>query len=75
MNHKRKRPKSRRAGCLLCKPHKANELKDAEKNQTMQERRARIGDKEQRPTSVDASLLPRPSTPKANWSRKENRDA
>lgn len=24
MHHKRKRPKSRRAGCLLCKPHKAN---------------------------------------------------
>jgi hypothetical protein len=22
MNHKRKRPKSRRAGCLLCKPNK-----------------------------------------------------
>ena len=24
MNHKRKRPKNRRAGCLLCKPHKGN---------------------------------------------------
>ncbi|TCR61840.1 hypothetical protein EV560_112181 [Bosea sp. BK604] len=24
MHHKRKRPKSSRAGCLLCKPHKAN---------------------------------------------------
>lgn len=22
MNHKRKRPKHRRAGCLMCKPHK-----------------------------------------------------
>jgi hypothetical protein len=22
MNHKRKKPKSGRAGCLLCKPHK-----------------------------------------------------
>jgi hypothetical protein len=22
MNHKRRRPKSTRAGCLLCKPHK-----------------------------------------------------
>lgn len=22
MHHKRKRPKSRRSGCLLCKPHK-----------------------------------------------------
>ena len=25
MHHKRKRPKKARAGCLLCKPHKANE--------------------------------------------------
>lgn len=24
MNHKRKRPKSARAGCLLCKPNKMN---------------------------------------------------
>jgi len=24
VNHKRGRPKNRRAGCLLCKPHKAN---------------------------------------------------
>ncbi len=24
MNHKRKRPKNTRAGCLLCKPNKAN---------------------------------------------------
>jgi len=24
MNHKRGRAKNRRAGCLLCKPHKAN---------------------------------------------------
>lgn len=24
MHHKRKRAKSRRSGCLLCKPHKAN---------------------------------------------------
>jgi len=23
-NHKRRRPKNRRAGCLLCKPHKMN---------------------------------------------------
>ena len=23
-NHKRKRPKNRRAGCLCCKPHKMN---------------------------------------------------
>lgn len=24
MNHKRRKPKNARAGCLLCKPHKAN---------------------------------------------------
>lgn len=24
MNHKRGRPKNRRAGCLMCKPHKQN---------------------------------------------------
>ena len=29
MNHKRRRPKNRRAGCLLCKPHKMNGLKNA----------------------------------------------
>jgi hypothetical protein len=28
MNHKRKRPKNRRAGCLLCKPNKANGRKN-----------------------------------------------
>jgi len=36
MNHKRKRPKNRRAGCLLCKPHKRNKAKD---RKTIQERR------------------------------------
>ena len=24
MNHKRKRPKNKRAGCLMCKPNKMN---------------------------------------------------
>lgn len=24
MHHKRKKPKSSRSGCLMCKPHKAN---------------------------------------------------
>ncbi len=24
MNHKRKRPKNARSGCLMCKPHKMN---------------------------------------------------
>lgn len=35
MNHKRKRPKNRRSGCLMCKPWKVNgfatERKDGEK--------------------------------------------
>lgn len=26
MNHKRRRPKHQRAGCLLCKPHKDERL-------------------------------------------------
>lgn len=28
MNHKRGRAKNRRAGCLMCKPHKANGVKN-----------------------------------------------
>jgi hypothetical protein len=27
MNHKRRRPKNRRAGCLMCKAHKMNGAK------------------------------------------------
>lgn len=30
-HHKRKRPKNRRAGCLMCKPHKANNAKHKER--------------------------------------------
>jgi len=30
-HHKRKRPKQRRAGCLLCKPQKLPSLKKAER--------------------------------------------
>lgn len=41
MNHKRKRPKNRRAGCLLCKPHKANGSKGRTESQTLQEKKAR----------------------------------
>jgi hypothetical protein len=41
MGHfKRGRPKSRRAGCLLCKPHKAQWLKDSWRSWTRQEFRA-----------------------------------
>jgi hypothetical protein len=31
MHHKRKRAKQRRAGCLLCKPHKLPALAKAER--------------------------------------------
>lgn len=47
-HHKRKRVKSRRAGCLMCKPHKAQWSKDSLQSQTMQERRARVSEREQR---------------------------
>ncbi|MGB8399667.1 MAG: hypothetical protein WCE35_12795 [Bradyrhizobium sp.] len=39
MNHKRKRPKSARAGCLLCKPHKANGCCPRHKNMRFGDRR------------------------------------
>lgn len=40
MHHKRKRPKNSRAGCLLCKPWKANRIKGTGDARPMQERRA-----------------------------------
>lgn len=52
-NHKRKRPKNRRAGCLMCKRHKANGIKGTKKAQTLQERRAREKEKEQRQWHAD----------------------
>jgi hypothetical protein len=33
-NHKRGRPKQRRAGCLLCKPHKLSSAKKAERRRS-----------------------------------------
>jgi hypothetical protein len=47
MHHKRGRPKDRRAGCLLCKPHKANRAKGTLKAQTRQEQIAREKQKQQ----------------------------
>lgn len=47
-HHKRRRPKSTRAGCLCCKPHKDQRRKDCEESQTWQERRARVSEREQR---------------------------
>ncbi len=49
MNHKRRRPKNRRAGCLLCKMWKGNGFKGKLGFQTMQERKARESEREQRP--------------------------
>lgn len=43
-HHKRGKRKKARAGCLLCKPWKCNGV--GRDRWTMQERRARIGDKE-----------------------------
>lgn len=36
---KRGRPKQSRAGCLMCKPHKANWMKDSAKARAPQEQR------------------------------------
>ena len=47
-HHKRRKPKSGRAGCLMCKSHKDQRVKDTAEAQTMQERRARVGEREQR---------------------------
>ena len=54
MNHKRKRPKNRRSGCLLCKWHKGNGEKGKRRHQTVagnatrrQEARANTSAREQ----------------------------
>jgi len=47
-NFKRGKRKNARAGCLMCKPWKANGVKGKLCNLTWQERRARISEKEQR---------------------------
>ena len=40
MNHKRKRPKNRRGGCLMCKPQKQNHAKASVKLKRADRRRA-----------------------------------
>ena len=42
MHHKRKRPKNRRAGCGLCKPHKRNGAKKKDKPSVARLTRERI---------------------------------
>ena len=39
-HHKRRRPKNRRAGCLLCKPWKGNHAKGSRDSLRIQERKA-----------------------------------
>ena len=46
MNHKRKRPKSSRAGCLMCKPHKHQRVKGGKSAQTRQEKKAILKEKD-----------------------------
>ena len=61
MNHKRKRPKNSRAGCLLCKPHK---MKGVVKTYHIRGRKTLI-DRNQFETTNDGltqkSETPRPS--------------
>ena len=47
-HHRRGRSKNQRSGCLWCKPHKANGMKGSLGQQTWQERKARLSEKEQR---------------------------
>lgn len=47
MNHKRGRPKNRRAGCLMCKPHKMNGAKKGDDWTTRRQRRADASYREQ----------------------------
>jgi hypothetical protein len=50
MNFKRGRSKSRRAGCLLCKPHKRNKA-SAKKMATKNEQVADLNERENRDAS------------------------
>lgn len=45
-NHKRGRRKNARAGCIMCKPHKANGNKGMSNSQTRQEILARVSERE-----------------------------
>lgn len=71
MHHKRKGPKSSRAGCLLCKPHKANGAKNRSCNHTLQERKGRLAEKEQR---VEASMTARWTKVRVFWSSDSGRE-
>jgi hypothetical protein len=47
-HHKRRRPKSTRAGCLLCKYWKHQASKKTYNNQTRQEKKALLSETEQK---------------------------
>jgi len=47
-HHKRGKRKNARAGCLMCKPWKANGTKSTKSEQSRQELFARMREKEQR---------------------------
>jgi hypothetical protein len=48
VNYKRRKPKNARAGCLWCKRWKANRAQSKPENVPLQERKAKIDEKEQR---------------------------
>lgn len=52
-HHKRGKPKNARSGCLFCKYHKGNGFKGRRCDQTRQEKRAMIADKEWRSVYFD----------------------
>jgi hypothetical protein len=45
--HKRKKPKSGRAGCLLCKPHKDQRAKDTNAAKTVADKIADLKEKDE----------------------------
>lgn len=42
-NHKRRRPKHQRAGCLMCKPHKDERMPKAKQEKPAVKRKIQIG--------------------------------
>lgn len=56
-NHKRGRAKNQRAGCLLCKPWKANGAKGKRSIERPSMQRERITEKEEREYASDLDLV------------------
>jgi len=57
MNHKRRRAKNRRAGCLLCKPHKGNGMKGRRQHEPLHTKKSRADAQ----TQLSESVLAHPS--------------